>query len=308
MNTVERESKKHFFSLVIDDGGFLRTYPDDKGDPVDFSAYENLVKIAQRFGIQIVLSCTSKFFDINKISENPQPHEDTPRIISLLERNSDYLIFADHGYEHQFNDSYSEFNNYISGIPRPVHEQEKQLDQSIAIYRSLGWPNPQLFVPPQNGWEPGVTDRLCAERGIKYLIAFLRIITSITKLFNPFNKKQKPFFKAKIVYPHNSKYLEILPRLGLGIPSYVQNIKGFMWKMAYQRVVPINLIVSSLLYRKSVTQPHNYMAHIVNFVGDNNFRNWCKFIESIGKKNVTLPASFNESLKLFHSHQVNKNV
>lgn len=291
-----------FFFLIVDDGGFYRTWPEGKGELIDFSAYLNLVRLSKYFNIQIVLACTTKFFDIHGVSESPQVHKDTARIINLLETHSERIIVADHGYDHLFGNNYCEFYDYKCKNSRPVIDQEKHIDQSISIYRSLGWPIPQIFVPPAHGWEPGVTDRLYGERGIKYLTSYLWLKQPIVKLANILPNNWKSIFKPKFEYPKVSQYLEVLPRLGLGIAAHYTNISTLGWWKAYHSIVPMNLMLSILLHRRSVNQPHNYTAHIANFSGEENYRQWYKFLENVANKKARLVKTFDESLQLWHSH------
>ena len=81
-----RSNTEHFFFLVVDDGGFQHSWPDNRGELIDFSAYENIVRLAQSFNIQIVLSCTTRYLDIDRVSTNPSPHKDSKRLIKLIEK------------------------------------------------------------------------------------------------------------------------------------------------------------------------------------------------------------------------------
>ena len=294
----------YFFFLVVDDGGFYRTWPDNRGELVDFSAYTNLVRLAEQFDIQIVLACTTQFFDIHAVSESPRSHKDTSGLIALLEAHAERLIIAEHGYNHQFGESYSEFYDYKQRRRRDAREQERHIDQSMAIYESLGWPVPQLFVAPAHGWEPSVTDRLLAQRGIRYLTSYLWIKNPIAKLRDVFPLGWKRFFEPQVKYPHTSPDLMILPRLGLGIPARATYMRRLEWQRAYQRVVPTGYLQSILLHRRKVSQPHNYMAHIANFAGESNYRQWSHFLERLAStKKVYLVKTFEESIKRWQSHR-----
>jgi hypothetical protein len=292
------ELTKPFFFLLVDDGGFSSTKP-EYGYKIDFSAYKNLVRLALHFDIQIGLACTSRYFDINGVSKLPKVHKDTRRIIDLLEKYRDRIIIADHGYDHIFGEGYREFYDYGTKMKRPVHEQEEHIDQSIAIYRSIGWPVPELFVPPAHGWEPGVTDRLYAERGLKYLSSYLWLKQPLKniKVLKP--QKWSGFFEPRVKYPETSKYLKILPRLGFGISSSCLKIHRLNWEKAFLSVFPTNRIFSLLFQRRIITQPHNYKAHLANFSGENNFKGWRALLNRIADRKALLTRTFEESIDLW---------
>jgi hypothetical protein len=288
-----------FFFLVVDDGGFQHLWPNKQGETVDFSAYENLLRLANAFDIQIGLACTTRFLDVHRISNRPAPHADSLRVINLLERNSDRLLVADHGYDHQFGSRYCEFHDYHTGRKRPLSEQEEHLEQSIKIYQSLGWPVPHMFVPPAHGWEPGITDQLYANHGFHFLSSVLWIKNSLPKPHNFIRPKREQIFSPLISYPDHSNYLKILPRLGLGIPSQATDIDPLRWYRAYHSVLPTNTAHAYLWHRRQTTQPHNYMAHIGNFAFEENYRAWHRLLERISETKAYLATSFNESIILW---------
>jgi len=293
----------NFFCLVVDDGGFHRMRPDGDGMQVDFSAYTNIARLARHFDVQIILACTTKFLDVHLVSESPRPHEDTPRIIALLEAHRDRIIVADHGYDHRWGNSYLEFYDYKHRYGRPADEQERHIDQSMMVYENLGWPVPKLFVAPSHGWEPGVTDRLYAERGVRYLTSYVWIKNVITGPLDILRLGPKRLFEPQMKYPQNSPYLEVLPRLGLNIPSSSTQVSAFEWLRAYHSVVPTGSVRSMLLHRRMVSQPHNYAAHIANFAGDANYRRWCNFLEQVAANKARLAKTFDESLELWRHHK-----
>jgi hypothetical protein len=301
------KSKSPFFFLIVDDGGFFSTEPED-GYAIDFSAYRNLVRLALEFDIQIGLACTSRYFDINGISESPNTHKDTQRIIDLLEKYRDRIIIADHGYDHVFGEGYCEFYDYKGRVKRPIHEQEKHIDQSIAIYRSIGWAAPELFVPPAHGWEPGITDRLYAERGLKYLSSYLWLKHPLKNAKELTPAALVRFFKPAFTYPERSNYLEILPRLGFGISSKCLRINRITWEKAFLSVFPTNRVYSLLFHRRKIVQPHNYKAHLANFSGETNFHGWRILLDRIAKQKATLAGSFKESIKLWHQHSYQETI
>lgn len=293
------KKKRAFFFLVVDDGGFERIFPDNRGSLIDFSAYKNLVRLADSFDIQIVLACTVKFLDIHRVTKFPAPHVNSKRLISFLESHFDKLVLADHGYDHQFGKSYCEFYDYVNDIHRSATEQAEHIDQNIDVYRSLKWEVPDLFVAPAHGWEPGVTDRLYAARGIRYLSSYLWIKHPVKRWSDILSLGMNKWFKPKIEYPSNSNYLEVLPRLGLGLPSDSTSISRLAWIKAYHSVVPTGLIRSILIHRRMVRQPHNYAVHIANFSGDSKYKEWSVFLENLNHGKVYFPKTYKESIRLW---------
>jgi len=53
-----------------------------------------------------------------------------------------------------------------------------------------------------------------------------------------------------------------------------------------------------LLHRRPVVQPHNYMAHIMNFSTDQALIGWEKFLRRISRK-VRIASTFEESVTLW---------
>ena len=293
MNPCSLNHNENIFYLIVDDGGFEKTFPDNKGKVIAFSAYENLLKLARQFNTQIVLACTSKFLDVKGISRTPAPHYHSKKLIKFLEKNNDKIIIADHGYDHLFENRYTEFYNYYEDKQRLRDEQRFHLDLSISIYKSLGWQTPKIFAPPAHGWEPGITDQIYAERGFEYLTSLLWIKKPICirHLFKPC------FFSDPVAnFPKNSAFLKILPRLSIGIPSNTTHLNKYhMWR-AYRSVYKKDNVYSLIFHGKQTDQPHNYIAHIANFTGDKNYEKWELLINKLLSNNIYIPQTFRESV------------
>lgn len=293
-----------YFMLAVDDGGFYRTFPDEKGAVIDPSAYTNLARLAEEFDTQIIIACTTSFLDIKRASRHPRPHANTTRILDTLEKHSDRLIVADHGYSHTLGSAYKEFYDHRSGQRLTRSLQTDHVEQSISVYRSLGWPVPELFIPPAHGWEPGVTDQILSEYGFRYLSSILWVKQGFPSMRQSPAGFLRDFQTPEHVYPDRSKFLTILPRLGLGIPSYRTRIPSHMWYRAYASVLPASRLNQLLWHRHRVTNPHNYMAHIANFCFDANYRSWRKLLERIVDKKMQIAPSFKSSLEVWPADQM----
>ncbi len=287
----------HFF-LVVDDGGFDRALPCGRGAPVRFAAYENLLRLAKDFGIQVVLACTTSFLDLDRVTPRTRPHADSRRLVDFLERNHDHIRVADHGYSHQWGDRYVEFYDYRTGEVRPAAEQERHIEWSRRIYRSLGWRFPEIFVAPGHGWEPGVTDRLYAERGCRFLTSMLWLKRPLSKTGLPAPGGFREIFRPWRIYPEVSDHLLVLPRLGLLIPADYDSPGRSVWLRARLAVLSRSRLISYLLHRHPAAPPHNYMAHIMNFTTEQALRGWERFLRRIASR-VRLASTFEESVALW---------
>lgn len=288
--------------LVVDDCGFARTFPDNRGRPIDFSAYLNLVRLADALDTQVVLAVTTKFLDVDRITPTPAPHADTPRLIALIERHPHRLRVADHGYDHQFGPNYGEFYDYHRGRRRAPGEQARHLDLSAAVFRRLGWPQPELFVAPAHGWQPGVTDRLVAERGGRFLTSQLWLKHALARPADLKRLACGRLFRPQTVYPDHSCHLEVLPRLGVGITSEAMPPGGLDGLKLHWSVVPTGGVAALLLHRRRVSQPHNYSVHIGNFAGHRALRRWQRWLERIARRKAVFPPTFEASVRCWRTH------
>lgn len=291
-----------FFFLVVDDGGFEQIMPDAKGPRIPFSAYRNLLTLAETFDIQIVLACTTAFLDIHRATPKATPHQDSKALVALLEQHNDRLLVADHGYSHLFQGRYTEFFDPQLGS-RDEQEQRQHIEYSLQVYESLGWAPPTLAVPPAHGWEPGVTDRLYAEHGFTHLSSMLWLKRHFNGLRDIFSHNPLRLFQPRHQYPNSSEHLQILPRIGLNIPAGTTLESSLQLWRTRASVLPTPTLISWLIHRRLPDQPHNYIAHVANFVSDDALQGFITLFEELQKKGVYLAKSFDESLQLFSASQ-----
>lgn len=298
---MNRQPSTAFFQMIVDDGGFERTWPEPRGEKIPFAAYRNIVRLAKHFEIQIVLACTTRFLDVHRVSGSPGPHSDSGRLIDLLGRHRNRIIVADHGFDHIFGSGYAEFYDYRTGTAPDESAQRRRIEESRKIYDSLKWPFPPVFVPPAHGWQPGVTDRLYAEAGAKFLSGVLWIKSGIADLTGATRANLFHPMRPAVSYPGRSPYLKILPRLGLGIPSAMMKVSRLFWWKAFHSVFPASPIYGYIWHRRRVGQPHNYMAHVANFASEENYRRWKRFLQKIRSEKCRLARSFSESVALWEA-------
>ncbi len=288
------DNREPFF-LIVDDGAFRHVYPCGRSTEIPFTAYVNILRLTKEFDIQIVLACTASFMDVKRVTPGAKPHADSGRLIDFLGKHTDRIILADHGYSHRWRERYVEFHDYRRDERRPEPEQKQHVEWCARIYQSLGLPFPEIFVAPAHGWEPGVTDRLYATQGVRFLSAVLWLKRTLSETGFPAPRAWPLIFQPHLVYPDSSPWLTILPRQGLLIPSHLAAPGRTEWLKARLAVTARSRAFSYLLHRHQALQPHNYMAHIMNFATDEAFRGWVRFLMKISAK-VTLVPTFAESL------------
>lgn len=271
------------FFFAVDDGGFSHLYPDGLGPHIEFSAYENLLTLAQEFGLTVPVAVTAKFIDFSNISGIAECHRDSEALIGLLKKHPEHIEPAHHGVTHKMGDSYYEFFNPRSGLARPEQEQTRIAQVSSKIWRAAGLPSPQTLVPPAHGWEPGVTDKVFAAQGVKYLISLRHEKVPLEdvragSLLN-FGRALRPVFSWS-----HSDYLEFLPRASMGISSHHFAISPLRASLVRHLVKPYRNAGQRLLQRTWRPRvPHSYMTHIGNFMGPDNLRFWREFLSWVQK-------------------------
>jgi len=264
---------QHFF-FVVDDGGIPSTPVPlrigEELEPIPYEVYLEIVQIAEKNGIRIPVAFVLKHLDVDNISGVAEPLPYAQKLINLLIENQSQIEFAYHGLTHSYAGTSQEFFLVSKNEKVPASEQEKHLRLSLKIVKALGLPKPEVFVPPFNSWEEGVTDRLAAEYGLTQLV-------SVKKMkIGDFN------------YSWNtSTHLEFLPRKPMGLYHWHMDIdQGCYMKMPILGVklakidvgwVKKSLITgrpSSILARQvDPSKVHSYMVHIGNFRNSTQFWN-----------------------------------
>ncbi len=251
------------FFIIVDDGGFDYATGKEKTGRIGMDAYENIVCLAREFKTRIPICFTAKFLDKENISGMAEPLAYVSRLVEFLKQNVDAVEVAYHGLSHEYGDCAGEFFCLESGARVPATVQRDHIQKSALIFKYWGFGFPKLFVPPYHAWERGVTDKLLASLGVRYLVSC----------------RQIKYGGRKYHWP-DSRYLEFLPRAGMGvygndydidlrvkrkIKFYPErDIVGF----AKDYIIPQKFFARLRLSKSLVSRPvHSYMAHIGNFSG-----------------------------------------
>ncbi len=276
--------RKYPVFIVVDDGGFPCVTPENPvnpGEAITFDAYTNILKLAKEFKIRIPICFTMQYLDINNASGYGQPVSYAKELIDLLQKNHEYIEIGYHGLIHDHENHVGEFYLLDIHTPVPKEVQQEHIHKSSLIYGALGWDFPKLVVPPEHAWELGVTDRILAEYGVKYLVSHRN---SMKRAGHP--------------YKHDmSQNLTVLPRESLGIWSHdtylpidrLEDVKRWLvprnikHNLQFSRRLfnPKNIRNDLLFYSRLSNKPvHSYMAHIGNFM-DRSYEFWREFFQYI---------------------------
>jgi hypothetical protein len=249
------------FFFVIDDGGFDCALAPQKIGPVGLDIYRNIARLGKDFGVKIPVCFTLKYLDVKKISEFATPLPYAGELVSLLKENSSFIEIGYHGLTHEGVDGEAEFLSLIKNAHVPEQVQQSHISASAKIFESWGLQFPEIFVPPYNAWEPGVTDRLVAGVGGRYLIG--------VRGFSCNGHKYRW---------NSSEFIAFLPRTGVGLTGSDYNISEATTRKIpfYPRktisdfmqshVIPQGLVTRLRFSKKFSLDPvHSYMTHIGNF-------------------------------------------
>jgi len=261
---MNSKNKKYPFFIIVDDGGFDYATGREKTGKICMDAYENIARLAREFKMRIPICFTAKFLDKENISGIGEPLEYASQLVDFLKQNADNIEIAYHGLSHEYQNCTGEFFCLDSGARVPAAVQHDHIQKSAAIFEYWGFSFPNLFVPPYHAWEWGVTDKLLASFGVRYLVSCRRI----------------KYGRRKYHWP-DSKYLKFLPRAGMGIygndydidSRARRNIKFYPEKdiagFAKDHIIPQKIFSRLRLSRSLINRPvHSYMAHIGNFSGE----------------------------------------
>ena len=282
------------FWIAVDDGGFKRMWPDDRGPAIPFGAYENLLLLAQEFDLRVVVAFTMKFLDLDNVSGVATPLSYGDQLLSWIRDNPEHVEVADHGLTHQWAGGYFEFFNPYTGQAPPESEQREHVMACRDIWRSLDMPFPQIFIPPAHGWQSGVTDRLYAEVGTRDMITVP--YAKVTRDAHSERRRLNPFAWWRPVYTWpESNSLRVLPRSSMGLRS-VDGPPGALHRRVIRSAVkPGSSLVRRWLDRSSTREHvHSYMTHIGNFAGAKNLMFWHRLLTWV----LDHPG-----LRLVHSHK-----
>jgi hypothetical protein len=224
--------------------------------------YATILKLAKEFGMRIPVCFTMKFLDKDNISGLGAALPYLDELLFFLKENSSNIEVAYHGLRHHYEGCTGEFFCLDSGSVVPEDVQRERIRTSADIFKSLGMPFPELFVPPCHGWESGVTDKILSEYGVKYLVSF--------EILNYGGKKFRWV---------DSKFVKFLHREEIGIYSRHVRISQEAFETACRLIVPRTLL-TNLKFRRRFTNPaiHSYMTHIGNFM-PSNYDFWARIFE-----------------------------
>lgn len=254
---MEINNKTH---ICFDDGGLIKTNPDNSGFKIEFKVYDRILELAKRNEIKIPIACVASFFDLDKVFNKSNVNLDSERILNLIVGNKDYLELWNHGLTHCYNNEYTEFWSYSDGSVNQEIQEEK-LNLSQQIFNKLGF-YPDTFVPPGHAWEQDVTDLIASKYGLKNIAIREFEKTSFKDwIKNPLNRYKKQWSK--------SKYLNTFFRLGLGIAHdqtlFNQNV--YKKSRLYIKNSFPTTIISNRKIRLKYPVDH-YFAHIQNLTGN----------------------------------------
>ena len=255
--------------LVIDDVGFPRERWDGRGFEVPFAAYERLLSLARSHGIAIPVAVTAGFVDLDGMAEGVMRNPQAGRIVDFLIRNHEHLPVWNHGLTHSIAGEATEFG--LLGQPGSVPEerQREHLERSQAIFARVGLPVPEDFVPPGHAWEPGLTDRLAKDCGIRRIA-----IRAVEKksLVGWLRTPTRPYVETWAA----SDILHTRFRLGLGIPYNQRRLTSLTLRKVREYVRPSNRWIGALVHRRLTPQerPDHHFAHLQNFCREDAMPIW----------------------------------
>jgi len=262
----DRDRKFPFF-IVVDDGGFPYVNPKRRRQKIPIDAYETIVRLAKEFNTRIPVAFAMKYLDMHDVSGVGSPLHYAEELLALIRKNNDAIEVAFHGLTHDIGDK-SEFGPTNEDVSVIEDRQYDHVEKSRDVCKSLGLSFPKIFVPPYHIWQPGVTDRIVASFGGKYIISMRKIVLgSRTYLFE------------------GSDHMLFLPRLPIGIEnehtrlaaddlSLAKGILATDFRGIFKRFLPF-----------SGSMAHSVMTHIGNFMPNNLsfWRELLKWIESNDK-------------------------
>ena len=254
--------KKFPFFIVVDDGG--HPYAGTKGEwgEIGIAVYHTLLKLAGEFKLRIPICFTMKYLDKRNVCGFAEPLRYLDELMGLLRENQNLIEVGYHGLTHEYEDHPGEFYRIDIDLPVPASIQKEHIEKSADIFSHLGFDFPELFVPPYHAWEHGVTDRLVAQFGVKYLVSFPKLS-----------------FKGRVYSWSPSRFLHFLHREDLGLYSYHKTLNDDHLKIAQKLALPRKLS-DRVRLRRTIFNPtiHSYMIHIGNFLPE-NYPFWKKLFE-----------------------------
>ncbi len=273
------------FFIVIDDGAFpFVNRPDGTRVSVPLDTYIAIRDLAKEFDTRIPVCFTMKYLDVHKVTNEAEPLEYAKELFDFLNDNSKYIEIGYHGLTHSFEGHVGEFFCLDTNTKVPEEIQAEHFRKSAEIFKSIGWSFPELFVPPSHGWEQGVTDRIAANFGTRYIVS-----------------KGAISYKGINYKWNDSEHIGFCRREDIGIYSYDIRLNQNHFKNARRHIIPRSRINNFRLRRRfSNTVCHSYMTHIGNFLPD-NLDIWKKiFSHAKNKPQVSLSKTNLEAADIYN--------
>jgi len=270
------EEKRWPFLIVIDDAGFPNVDSKRDSPEITMDFYSNVLNIAKQYKIRIPLCFTLKYLDVNQIGQDASALPYAEELIAFLKDSAEFIEFGYHGLTHEYDGKPVEFFDIYTNSRVPYSIQHSHILASYQIIESLSLPKPEIFVPPGHAWQPGVTDKLLSEYGIKY------IVSTPTLRFN-----------KRLYRWEDSPFLTFLPRTSIGVYHDDTNLDGGIRKKTRLGSIVVNgdrvkkLICPRSIYynlrwerRLTSTPIHSYMTHIGNF-SNHSMGFWKEVLDSV---------------------------
>jgi hypothetical protein len=255
------ERKQWPFFIVVDDAGFPYVNPRSESSNITIDFYANILSIAKEYQIRIPLCFTLKYLDLHGVVQGSSPLPYARELISLLEENAKFVECGYHGLTHEYDEKPIEFFDIYTNSPVPYENQRSHILSSFQIIESINLALPEIFVPPGHAWQPGVTDKLLSQYGVKYIISTPTL-----------------WFNQRLYRWETSPFLRFLPRTSMGISHDDLDLDRGIRKTTRLGSVVVNgewvkkticprSLYCNLRYERRLlsTPVHSYMTHIGNF-------------------------------------------
>lgn len=255
--------------------------------------YELVLDLAREFDLIMPVAYTFRYLDYANISGLGGALEYADELVQFARENSSRLPIYHHGLTHgydyvQFDPcwtaTHAEFYDFDHRQAIPETQQTQHLIKCQEICSYLHFPPLDTFVPPCHAWEPGVTDRILREHGIRYMITVPKV---------KFNNNHYDLSQ--------SDYVRVLPRKSIGITHdmcgpaldktkaqtvlHLINPMGIMWRVRYYRTMKSHSV-------------HSYYAHITNFFPENR-EFWFRLLNIVrNRRDLIFPRSSAEAHQL----------
>lgn len=286
------------FLIVVDDGGFDNAGEECGPSPITLDHYQRIATLGRRYEVRIPVCFTLKFLDRQGRSKMARPLSYLDDLLDLLRESADAIEVGYHGLVHEHADGGEEFFEISRNRPVPEPVQRSHLELSREILGDCGLAFPEVFVPPYNAWEANVTDRLAAEFGSRYLIAYASMR-----------------YAGHRYRWTGSRHLDFLPRTSLGLNGCDVDVHERLTRRL--RLVPGRLSIVDFMRRHVVPQPlvwrvrlgrslrikpvHSYMTHVGNF-SDTALDCWYRlFDDVVTRDDVHLCATTAEATRMYRA-------